>query len=499
MSLTFLQTTSHCLPAACAAFLFCLLATPRAPAAEHNLWPVKVVNTDATGKVEDWQALGPLFFKKPLPTGETYRGFRPFYLRRDTANGTPAESVFLYPLYIRRQDANTTSWSLFNLINHSAPHPTEGAAGQPRSFDVWPFWFSRDTGSPDSSYRALMPVAGTIKHRFGYDRLNWTAFPLYAQSTKGEVTTTFTPWPFIRRSKGGGHHGFAFWPLFGRSEKPGAYRQQYYLWPLIYKNESRLSDAHPTVRAGFLPFYTRETSEGMINENFLWPFFGHTRRESPRYREMRYFWPLLVQGRGETQYVNRWAPFYTHSVRKGVEKTWIGWPLIKEQHWTEGDLARTRQQILFFLFWSEEQRSVRQPGLPKAEKTHLWPLISVWDNGAGRRQVQFPSPLEVFFPHNDKVRQLYTPLFALYRLDQRSPEDVRGSLLWKAVTWHRHPEGREFRIGPLFSNETNPKGKRIALGHGLIGLKRETGRRGWRLFLFDFPSRSSQPAELSDP
>jgi hypothetical protein len=120
----------------------------------------------------------------------------------------------------------------------------------------------------------------------------------------------------------------------------------------------------------------------------------------------------------------------------------------------------------------------------------------VWDNGAGRRQAQFPSPLEVFFPTNDKVRQLYTPLFALYRYDQRTPDDVRVALLWNAITWHRSPAMREFHLGPLFSTQRDATGARIAIGNGLIGWRQDGVAQKWRLFLFDF-SRRDHKVEAS--
>lgn len=466
----------------------------------ENAWPVWVAEADAAGHARNWQAAGPLLFISPTPDGGAYRGLRPFYLRREAVNGQIKESVFLYPLYIRRQSDTHTSWSVFNLINHHAPAAAGGDAGGPKSFDVWPFYFSRETGAPDTSYRAFFPIAGTVKHRFGYDRLSWGVFPLFWQSVKAEVTTTSTPWPFIQRSTGGGHRGVAVWPLFGHSEKPGHYRQQYYLWPLIYKNETRLSEPVPMVQEGFLPFYTREQSAGSISENYVWPFFGYTDRTEPnRYREVRYLWPLLVQGRGDDQMINRWAPFYSRSVRKGVEKTWMGWPILKEEKWAEADVMRTRHQFLFFLYWSEKQHRLSNPDLPPAAKAHLWPLLSTWDNGAGRRQAQFPSPLEVFFPHNDTVRQLYNPLFALYRYDQRSPENVRTALLWNAISWHRQPAGHKFHLGPLFSSELDATGRRVAFGRGLLGFRQLPGSGTWRMFLFDFPPRPRQPENTSPP
>ena len=88
------------------------------------------------------------------------------------------------------------------------------------------------------------------------------------------------------------------------------------------------------------------------------------------------------------------------------------------------------------------------------------------------------------------MRLAYSPLFALYRYDRRAPDDVRGSFLWDAITWRRSPGQREFHLGPLLSVESGPGCRRVALGCGLIGLKRGPEEHTWRLFLFDFPSKS---------
>lgn len=464
---------------------------------EPNLWPFWTARRDAAGETRSWQAVGPLFFRSPAPEGGTDAGMRPLYLARHDARGAYAESTFLYPLYSRRKDGDTTDWTVFNLINSSRPAPGVQGDAWPRAFDVWPFYFSRDTGEPSTSYHGLFPIAGTVKSRFGYDRLHWVLFPLYWRSERNGVTWVSTPWPFVKRSWGDGHHGFALWPLFGREEKPDAYRRQFYLWPLIYKSETKLSTPQARLQEGFLPFYTRDESAASKSENFLWPFFGYTDQRQPvPYHENRYLWPFLVQGRGPQHYVNRWGPFYTHSITKGVDKRWYVWPLVRREQWTDDGLVQTKRQFFWFIYWSLDQRSATNPALPHAYKTHLWPLLSAWDNGAGRKQAQFPSPLEVFFPRNDKIRQLYSPLFALYRYDRRSRDDVRWSLLWNAVTWHRTPERREFHLGPLFSTRTDERGRRIALGAGLIGLRRAAGGK-WHLFLFDFSSRKdnvSSPA-----
>ncbi len=452
--------------------------------AEHNLWPFWVGREAPAGPIEAWQAAGPLFFSKPgAEPGARVSGFRPFYLQQH--QGEAHRAALFYPFFTWERQPGFTSFSFFQLLNQREQLESDGSTT--RGFDVWPFYFSKQTGEPDESYRALFPIGGTIRHRLGSDRLTWALFPLYIKSVKSGRTITQTPWPFVRRIEGDGHKGLEVWPLYGARGREGDYRRRFWLWPLFYDVQTNLSAPQPDEKFGALPFYTRETGPGYRSETYLWPFFGYTHRTDPSaYDEKRFLWPLLVQGRGENRHVNRWAPFYTRSNTKGYDKTWLLWPLWRTANWEADGVAQEQEQLLFFLWWSLEQRSLTNPDAAPASKRHLWPLLSTWDNGAGRRQMQLLSPLEVFFPRNDTVRQLYTPLFALWRYDARGLDEKHWSLLWHAVTWHRTAESREFHLGPLFSYRRGEERTRVALGRGLLGLRRTTPGGGWRPFVFDF-------------
>lgn len=471
-----------------------LLFVP-ARAGESNFWPLAVRQTSpdgsATSEVTVSQG-GPLGFGWWTTGGRSAGGVRPFYIfRRDPVDHVVEQDV-LYPLLMRREYGPDVQWSLMELVNFVGPK--DRAAPGERQFDVWPFYFSRHTGDPATTYHALFPIHGTIVNRLGYDRLSWTLFPLYGRFEQHGVTTTTTPWPFIKVVEGAGTHGFALWPLFGWREKTGDFSERFWLWPFFYRNRAHLGAPEPDEQLGVLPFYSRERTPDSRSETWLWPFFGYTHRRAPdRYDEQRWFWPLLVQGRGDQHMVDRWAPLYTHSLHKGDDKRWLLWPLFRRERWTDAGLTQTKTQVVYFFYWSLRQRSATHPALAPAAKTHLWPLFSYWDNGAGHHQFQFLSPLEVFFQDNEQVRLAYTPFFALYRFDRRAPDDVRWSLLWNAVTWRHQQSSREFHVGPLLGVVNRAGDRRIALGGGLIGLRRQ-GAAGWRLFLFDF---SPKPVNLA--
>ncbi len=465
---------------------------------EENLWPFRVDQIDDAGRLVSWQAAGPLVFEKPAADVGTVSGFRPFFAQWKTPAGDVRETNFLYPIFAYRTDGETYRWSIFNLVNRSGDRAGRATTRLPaltyETFDLWPFWFSKTTGSPESSYRALFPIAGTIKDRFGYDRLSFTLFPFYARAEKKGTVTTATPWPFVKITRGP-QHGWAFWPLYGTREKEGAFHREFYLWPLGWNNtiqpgENAPPGAAPRREVGFLPFHTKETAPGFVNENFLWPFFGYTDRTQPtHYHETRYFWPFLVQGGGGDHTVARYGPFYTHSVKKGVDKTWVLWPVYRQLESTDRGVAQTQRRVLYFFYNSTEQRSLTNPQAAPAERSTLWPFYSAWDNGAGRRQFQFPSPLDVFFPDNKRIRASWSPLFSIYRYDQSAPGTTRHEWFWGLLSSRREPGRREFHLGPLFSVEADAAQRRVALGNGVIGLRRRAGA-GWRLFWFDFPAKA---------
>lgn len=451
--------------------------------AEDNLWPLYVRQVQAPEIAE--QAVGPLIFVDASAEDSRF-GLRPVYLKSVTPEAR--ETTLLYPFFIWREQADFRTFSFFQLINRRTDE--SGAGPADRRFDVWPFWFSRDSGDPGTSYRALFPFGGTIQHRFGRERITFAAFPLYARTEKAGRETTHSPWPIVRTITGDGHEGFELWPFYGRVAREGDYARRFWLWPLGYHAVRNLSAPQPDVQLGLLPFYARATGPGYINENYLWPFFGYSDRTEPhRYHETRWLWPFLVQGRGDDRRVNRWAPLYSHSVIKGTDKTWLLWPLVRHQAWTADGLTQEKTQLLYFLYWSLEQRSPDRPAAPSAHKRHLWPLFSSWDNGAGHRQVQALSPFEVFFPRNDPIRRLWSPLFALYRYERKPDASESHALLWRAVTWRRGAGERAFHLGPIASFQAAGERRRLALGHGLVGLRRSAAGR-WHPFAFDFSSAS---------
>ena len=478
------------------------IAAPKPAEREANAWPVSVARIPAT-ESSPWSGLGPFLFSGPEGSGGvggTARGFRPFWVEFRDPKGTFRSAHVLYPLFNYAEEGGHYRWSLLELVRRQGR--LEGAAA-PEAFDerhrleIAPFWFERDFADPALNYRALFPLHGTVRQKFGLERASWTFFPFFAEVENRGATTTYAPWPFVRTTRGAAS-GWGIWPLYSTVERPGEMSATHVLWPLGHDVVRQPDPDDPPGTAprrdtAFLPFYSRSLGPGYANETYLWPLFGFTERTAPvRYSERRYFWPFLVQGRGDEAHVNRWAPIYSHSILKGREQWWYFWPLARHAEWTEEGVDRARSQFLYFLYWHESQRIAGRSDGPAASLTHVWPILSHWEDGRGRRQWQFPSPLEVFLPADARVRQAWSPLFTLARGEERAGGGGRTSLLWDAVTWESNPEEEraEFHLGPLFSSVRAGSARRLTLGNGLLGFERDAGG-GWKFTAFRFSSRPS--------
>ena len=446
----------------------------------------------ACAESED-REIGPFWFDRTFPGGDQIKGFRPFWDEVRNAEGELISTSVLYPLWHQEiaPDAQIRRWSFFNIINRE-----HNAATDETRFDFWPFFFSRDSGAADSpaDYDALFPVTGDVPQRFGQDRMSWVFFPLYGRFEKNGMVTTTTPWPFIKTISGEGHQGFELWPVAGHRETKNVSSESFALWPLIYRKRTGPADEPTAMQAGFLPFYALDRSPGYISETYLWPFFGYVDRTEPyRYHATHYLWPFWVQGRGDDRRINRWAPFYSHSKLRGHEKTWVMWPLWRQAEWTDRALLHERKQFLYFVYHSTVQKSLSNPDAAPASKVHLWPFFSAWDNGAGHKQVQVLSPIEVFLPQNDRTRRLWSPLFAIYRYDEDESGETEHRLLWGLLKWSSNASTgtRTVSVGPLARYESSSAGKRMTLLGDQLGLDKREGLRAWVPFFN--PSSASKP------
>lgn len=416
-----------------------------------------------TVETTNWAVLPPFGFSEPRPDGRVV-GFRPIYSRREIPAENRTVHHLLFPFFRWETEGPNAKFSFFNLINYTRrPDPPPSAAAAAggaeqgpgwRAFDAWPFYFSRRRGNAEHDYRAVFPLFGPIKHRFGNDRIDFVLFPLWSRWQKDERVETDVLWPIFKHVRGGGERGFDVWPLFGSREKEGVSKRTFALWPIYLDRKRAVEGGGLDHFRAVLPLYSLRTTPTKRDATYAL-FFGSTHDSATNFHETRYFWPFVVQstGPGKGEFTRRWAPFYTHSLRKGVDKTWVLWPAYRRETFTDGALEHRKTQFLYFVYWDLKQSDPQRPQAAAAHKTHYWPLASAWDNGAGRKQFQLFSPLEVFFPRHEGVHTHWSPLFAVYRSDRRGPDEVNTSALFRFLTYRRKAAHWRFDLGPLLRVE----------------------------------------------
>lgn len=425
---------------------------------------------------------GPLFSKELDAEGSVrMRAFRPFFIEFLDPEKATRDAYFLYPLFRKHTSPKGVRWSLFNLIQKR----DEIDDDRSKRFRIFPIFSSDYSEEEDGNKKSVFPVQGGLSHFLGKDSVSWFLFPFHLKSRKGDDTSYVFFWPFFQFQKGPQSGGRFFFPFCGHFWKEGQYKKHYFLWPLCYNQSLRLHTEDPLYRHGILPFYTFEKSKKLESACFLWPFFGYTHKTEPYYHETRLLWPIFVQGRGEIKYVNRCAPFYTHSRFKDNEKWWYAWPCLRVKHWKEGGLNVSQSQILYFLMWSNKQRHPDSATPFLAHKTHIWPLVSMWDNGEGKKQFQIFSPFESLFPHNVIIRKLYTPLFALYRYEKQAYAQGHAHchrFFFNALVVHHAPQEKSLSLGPVLAFKRDDTGASLELCKGLFGIHNKNGKRQLRLF-----------------
>jgi hypothetical protein len=476
MSLPF--NNRPCLLVALGIFAASFTALPHVCTGADNFSPLFSEGEPSTLLAERSHALGP-FISTDIDGSSTFRALRPFYVTNVDSTTDTSWVCSFYPLFSERSYPGGYRWNILELCIGSK---SESALGKPiTGFELWPFFWHYDTGVPEESYDAFMPVAGTLRNRLFHKRIDWFAFPLFLRLEQQDHVDTCILWPIFRSREGPQTTGWAAWPLAGHFECTGKYDNTFALWPLFYNDYRTLPPmlgGGRIHRFGVLPFHAFERAPGMDSKTFVWPFFGYTDEIAPRknYHEIRYLYPFVVVGHGEVKNVDRFLPFYTHETTPTHHKTWYVWPILRMDDMRITTLDIHKDTVLYFLYKNEVQTA---PGRDfKARKTQLWPLLGYIDNGTGTRQLQILNPFEPFLGGNDMIRQTWTPFFALYRFE-RSGDELRHSVLWDLVLYNRNGNTRDFSIGPLFHKKSSDGASSWNVARGLIRRDNTNGKITW--------------------
>lgn len=398
------------------------------------------------------------------------------------------EHYFLYPFGHEKLSESQIRWEyLFGLFRYRNSFQENYKEGM-----FFPFYFFKRGFGVENDYKAIWPLGGTVKNFLWQEQIDWFLWPLYVKTRKQSITNYWYPWPFINY-RIGNIQGFGVWPLGGHFYNKNI-DERYFLWPLFYKHSDKEKQ---NFKCGFLPFYAYEKGKNIEDLSIIWPIWGKRKEKEPHYEESRLLWPLFVQGRGKELFICRWAPFYTYSENKKttLKKTWYLWPFVKSMSWQQGAVDIHQEQFLYFLFWRQEQK-IRDSGKFLGSKTHFWPIYSYWEDGKGRKQMQMLSPFEVFFPSNKMVRDCYTPLFNLFRYDEKQG-DITQTFLFNLFKEHKDVNNnKQLQCGFLLDYKNTEEEKSFSLLKGFIGYKNTREEKSLRLFWLSISSKKQTRKDI---
>lgn len=450
-------------------------------AKEINFWPVWVHHSQsAAGRPTSEAFAGPIMEFSQRADVRIF-SIRPLWMQwgwQDDLSGSSQH--VLYPVFNAYQYQHSHHLSLLNLVRYRRDHAVDGTF-----FEAFPVIFYNRDATAQNNYFALWPVGGHLKNRLWRDQIDFALWPLFVRTQLGDETRWHFPYPFLRLHTGPHSSGWGIWPLYGNFEREGHYQRRWALWPVYYHTLDRLTAPQPRLRWGIWPLYHHESAQGLVAHGWLWPFFGFSREFDPRpeYAENRYLYPFWIQGRGEQRHVNRWLPLFALETQPGYSKTWALWPLFRQELW-EQPVPVQHTRVLFFLFRDERQLH----GDSAKRFSTLWPLFASWSAGEGRRQIQALDPISSFFPRNQKMKENFSPLFALYRFDERAG-NRRHALLWNLITHESSADGdTRLQVGPLWETQRQDGQRQWRLLHGFLGSEMDDdGQRYWRLLWLRLP------------
>jgi hypothetical protein len=407
--------------------LLLLLTACTAGADGLNLAPLVYWESDGEG-TWDLRVAGPLFQASSDGSGADLYALRPLAIRLRT----PAVEEDHVPAVVRREILwPFSSWRLrenelqawFGPLVRTNDDVTDPESGVRRW--LFPILYS-GSDKEGKSYRAVFPIAGTVRDVAGFDEVKFSLFPLYASTTRRELTGHYWMWPIFGHSKGRDVEKWRVFPFWGAAEREGQWRREYVMWP-FYHRQLSLSN---TADGGFFffPFYGRihkgkEGEPGYFRRHtFLWPFFSKV--EADGVELLHAPWPFVQRVKSTKEDYERLAffPFWGKHRRAHLETTFMAWPFAARHHDKRERETIHRTYVMPF-YWSFRAESVQ--GTRKYLR--VWPFFSKESDFYDNHDVRI---LDIWpLRQTSQVDRAYAPWWTLYR-DRQVEGSRQRELLW---------------------------------------------------------------------
>ena len=456
--------------------LWCASSALAYDATVSTLWPLWDYRASDAADYKSTHLLGP-FLKYETKGFETEYALRPLFYRGVDDEGL-SETDVLYPVFGYKSDGDSGSFHIFRLLSYNFGENESDT--DDRSY-LFPFLFYGE--EEQGKYWAFFPIYGTLYNWFGRDRISFTLFPLYSRTERKSTRIDNVLWPFFARISGENESGFKAWPIYGRSQKEGVYRKRFFLWPIFFSESLRLNTDNPQeVRAAW-PFYISKDSPKRSSRTILWPFFSKVENREKEYVTWNAPWPLVRVTKGDKYHGLKILPFYSDETMDVKRERWYLWPIYKIEEMNSELIMRRRDRVLFFLY--SDVREVKYETGDALRRIDFWPFFG-YKNVNGVSHLHVLSLIEPFFPNNQSIERLWSPLWRIYqqKWDQQGNRVV--SLLWNLYWSERQGDRLAWEFFPVVEYRKDSQLESdVSFLKGLVRYRK--GRDGKQLNLFYLP------------
>ena len=207
-------------------------------------------------------------------------------------------------------------------------------------------------------------------------------------------------------------------------------------------------------------------------------------------------WPLVRVTKGEKYHGLKILPFYSDETMDVNRQRWYLWPIYKIEEMNTDLIQRRRDRVLFFLY-SDTRESKWETG-GSMRRINFWPLFG-YHRKDGVSLLHVFSLLEPFFPGNESIERLWSPLWRIYqqKWDQQGNQAI--SLLWNLFWSERQGDMIAWELFPLVEyQKESPESKRLRFLKGLISYRVDEQGKKLSLFYLPWGLRWDKPVAIAE-
>jgi hypothetical protein len=409
---------------------------------ERVLSPLVSRHSMAGGGVET-EALGGVGRSRRVrPNGPwSHWAFRPLAYRDRTSDGD-ATTHFLVPLGIEKERPNEYLWQVLPVARWER-HSTDSGR-EVKTFFALPgvYWSQREDGR---IVRAWFPFTGVMENFLSYDRIEFTLFPLWLRTRRGNdvgkhVLFPLFGWTGPRDPELPSATGSHILPLYSHAAREGSYDRWTFLWPILHvqENDLRLSSDLQEQRWMVFPLVGRSARGARTDWIALWPFFGFGSDPRTGYSAFDAPWPFVRWLDAPTEGITRrrFWPFWSYYKDPTLESRWVLFPLVNWRSEIYPD--STVEGVDVLPFWQQTTRTDGQGGQRTWRK--FWPFFESDQREPWEHEWAFPALNPLW--QTPEIDEMYAWMWELWH--ERVDHDVVQQRSWLGL-WRREQDEVEDR------------------------------------------------------